>query len=723
MPPKKMSEAEKAALLAAQEEEERLALEAEIKRLEDERLAKEEEERRIKAEQIEFRSKEVEALAVEASAGFFEAADIAERLELEQNAKDEADAWAKHLACFSLPDASKESEVNTYISIAETELPTDLGEALTGCLYTEALASEVMTVMADADARREFERVKQCEQLCRRMRETSKAKLDTATLHIVSNADEFVNADGLVLLTEGRGGLSVGIWANVNTKSFRGALKPLAFKGLPGAGLQVDIPKQLNVLKVALRVCHFPYDDKSSRLSSSAAPFPFLCVGGTVEVEVFFLPPPPKQVKGSWLLRPANVQTAKLTAMRYGESHGPGAILTPLKVHFKVDPKVFLVPGPSERKVVRWAEAEAEGDTGGAWSEEGVSEVHFHADTRELVFSTQRSGVFALVGSRTACLPYVGWSLSPAVQVKAADSEVDIEMDEEGCIHLTLQTKVVENISIQIRAGVCQLLEPKIEGLHLKELEPGELLYELRACGVNLMPLDTDAGSVDMPLDEAAKEAGAVSEASQKVVLKSVELEKKAYAEMAAVASSFDMTSSRWNRKLGRNRSAFRVRETSVYTGGNLETFEYGTALLQADTESESYRLAPEVGDIKAPAMKCSLVVQGEAVTPKPTPPPPPEPTEQEAAAAAAAAAELTEEEAAEKAEAAAAAAAEEVARPWVEEFAETRVKGTSNFIFLKNLLKTKSSEETMERVGRTAPRLSKTIEELLTLVRPVAFS
>ena len=38
-----MSEAEKAALLAAQEEEERLALEAEIKRLEDERLAKEEE--------------------------------------------------------------------------------------------------------------------------------------------------------------------------------------------------------------------------------------------------------------------------------------------------------------------------------------------------------------------------------------------------------------------------------------------------------------------------------------------------------------------------------------------------------------------------------------------------------------------------------------------------------------------------------------------------------
>jgi hypothetical protein len=38
-----MSEAEKAALAAAQEEEERLALEAEIQRLEDERLAREEE--------------------------------------------------------------------------------------------------------------------------------------------------------------------------------------------------------------------------------------------------------------------------------------------------------------------------------------------------------------------------------------------------------------------------------------------------------------------------------------------------------------------------------------------------------------------------------------------------------------------------------------------------------------------------------------------------------
>jgi hypothetical protein len=169
------------------------------------------------------------------------------------------------------------------------------------------------------------------------------------------------------------------------------------------------------------------------------------------------------------------------------------------------------------------------------------------------------------------------------------------------------------------------------------------------------------------------------------------------------------------------------VRETSVYTGGNLETYEYSMALVEHDSESESYRLAPDVGDIKAPGIKCSLIVQGEAANARPPPPPAPEPEEGGAAEGGdeekKAAEELTEEEVAEKAAAAEAAAAEEAAKPWLEELAGTRVKGTTTFVYLKNLLKTKSSEETMERVGRTPPRLSKTIGELLTLTRPIVFS
>lgn len=256
---------------------------------------------------------------------------------------------------------------------------------------------------------------------------------------------------------ESRESISVGVWANVVTKTFRGALKPVPFKELDG--LQVDIPKQLNIMKVAMRVAHYPYDGNSLRCAS---PPPYVVVGGTVEVEIFFLPPPPKQVKGTWLLRPANVITSKLTPMSYGESHGPGAILTALKVHFKVPEKVFLVPSEADRKVVRWDEEKLE------WTPEGVHQddtLHFNPDTREVVFNTQRNGTFALVGSRVSNFPYLSWSLVPALEVKAADSEVDIEQDEEGCIHLSLSTRIVETITIQIRAGVCQLLEPKVRAM------------------------------------------------------------------------------------------------------------------------------------------------------------------------------------------------------------------------------------------------------------------
>jgi len=74
-------------LAAAAEDAERLALEAEAQRLENERLAREEEERRIKAEQIEYRTQELEQLAIEAQAGLAEAVTFTSRLKEEEAAE------------------------------------------------------------------------------------------------------------------------------------------------------------------------------------------------------------------------------------------------------------------------------------------------------------------------------------------------------------------------------------------------------------------------------------------------------------------------------------------------------------------------------------------------------------------------------------------------------------------------------------------------------------
>jgi len=82
--PKKQTQAEKDALIAAAEEAERLEAEAEAQRLEEERLAREEEERRIEAERKEFRTQELELLATEAEAGLVEAVAFASRLQAEE---------------------------------------------------------------------------------------------------------------------------------------------------------------------------------------------------------------------------------------------------------------------------------------------------------------------------------------------------------------------------------------------------------------------------------------------------------------------------------------------------------------------------------------------------------------------------------------------------------------------------------------------------------------
>ena len=187
------------------------------------------------------------------------------------------------------------------------------------------------------------------------------------------------------------------------------------------------------------------------------------------------------------------------------------------------------------------------------------------------------------------------------------------------------------------------------------------------------------------------------------------------------------------------------MRETSVYTGGNVETFDYRMVLTEADVESQSYRLAPDVGMIGAPAIKFSLIQQSEVVTLPPPPPPESEPAEaalgaeSEAEAAAqgspegeAAATDVAEGAPAAEGEDAAEgdegkegddANADPVEASWVEPFEETRVAGTSTHVVLKHAMAATSSAEALERVARTPARLVRTIEQLLNLTRPISFS
>lgn len=195
------------------------------------------------------------------------------------------------------------------------------------------------------------------------------------------------------------------------------------------------------------------------------------------------------------------------------------------------------------------------------------------------------------------------------------------------------------------------------------------------------------------------------------------------------------------------------MRETSVYTGGNAETLDYFMALVEADTESLSHRLAPGIGQLSGPGMKCALVQQSEEYTPPPPPPEesPPEAEEEEveeaappeAAAEAAktdgeegagdaaqpeadeAKDEADKQDASEEVDAEASGESSEVKAPVVpqEPFNEECISGNVSHVYLSNSLRAASSVEAMERVVRTPLKLVKTVEQLLGLVRPISFS
>lgn len=193
------------------------------------------------------------------------------------------------------------------------------------------------------------------------------------------------------------------------------------------------------------------------------------------------------------------------------------------------------------------------------------------------------------------------------------------------------------------------------------------------------------------------------------------------------------------------------MRETSVYTGGNAETLDYFMALVEADTESLSHRLAPGTGQLSGPGMKCALIQQSEEYTPPPPPEESPpaadeEKVEEVAPEAAAEAAktdgeedagdaaqpevdeakdEADKQDASEEVDAKASGKSSEVKAPVVpqEPFNEECISGNVSHVYLSNSLRAASSVEAMERVDRTPLKLVKTVEQLLGLVRPISFS
>lgn len=82
--------------------------------------------------------------------------------------------------------------------------------------------------------------------------------------------------------------------------------------------------------------------------------------------------------------------------------------------------------------------------------------------------------------------------------------------------------------------------------------------------------------------------------------------------EVARGVSAFDFEgSAAWNTTIPSYQIGILCRETSAYMG-NLDTFDYECILAELDEKSMSYKNAPDVGTLEAPAIKYTLVMGNE---------------------------------------------------------------------------------------------------------------
>jgi len=105
------------------------------------------------------------------------------------------------------------------------------------------------------------------------------------------------------------------------------------------------------------------------------------------------------------------------------------------------------------------------------------------------------------------------------------------------------------HVEIKVTGNMCRLVSPSLPELSRQlstDLKPGQLLLELAAAGLNLMPLQEDAALIT----------------EGTVTPKHPRFETQVYRDVSMLAAAFSVASSRWNQPAGSDVAILRVKET-----------------------------------------------------------------------------------------------------------------------------------------------------------------
>ncbi|XP_035003896.2 dynein axonemal intermediate chain 7 [Hippoglossus stenolepis] len=232
------------------QEEEEAQLEAE--REEQERLDREKKDQEL--ERLELRDREYRELELN---------ELHHLLEQNHSAvtKWRADAaekakWERYMCCDGAPDPEVQQDVNTYLSLWREDPEVNITPVLKQCNVALQLLEELEVLLRDATDPKEGQKYQEA---VISLQELIHSKLHLSTEEIFKRANENTDTETGNMQTVVKGdNTTLCVWANLKRNQ--------RFKGLnfEEVGLGFELPKQLTMSDIAVRILHTHYDHLSS---------------------------------------------------------------------------------------------------------------------------------------------------------------------------------------------------------------------------------------------------------------------------------------------------------------------------------------------------------------------------------------------------------------------------------------------------------------------------
>ena len=215
--------------------------------------------------------------------------------------------WERYTSCNPLPGPDEPSRLQAYISAqSEAEL-TSVSDTLQRVQDTATVIDEVTFAALVAAQHYKPSDVTRLGATKQSLYALSQQQLNQVTAWFLHHCDYFADAEGNVKCEEANARCQWGIWLNI-LKNPR--LKAVEF---PALSFQLDIPKQIALAPVAVRVQVLDSADEHFAECTNE----WYAVGDVINVDLLTLPPTAKATANGWVMRTQGTAESKLHVIPY----------------------------------------------------------------------------------------------------------------------------------------------------------------------------------------------------------------------------------------------------------------------------------------------------------------------------------------------------------------------------------------------------------------------